>query len=115
MSFTKLKFELKKLLDENTRKDIVLLLTASPYDKEKMVKDSFELVIFLEKLKLVTENDVAPLLKLVRSANEPSLSSILHLLEEYQVQITIVVCKYCIDGNLEYIEYISDTLPLTFF
>jgi hypothetical protein len=84
MNFGKFKNKLKKLLDKNVRKDIVLLLPVSHHDQKKMIEDSFELVIFLEKSGLVKKNDVTPLLKLVISAKKSSLSLILHLLIKYQ-------------------------------
>jgi hypothetical protein len=84
VSFSILQRELRKHLDENTRKVLVILLGVPPVLRNKLIANEYELLTFLESSGLLSEEDVSPLLKAVRSANYPSLSSIIHLLENYQ-------------------------------
>jgi hypothetical protein len=82
--FATLKNELLQAFDKPTREVIVTLLNVAPVDKDKLRKSEFELVSFLEKSRYISEKDVSPFLKVVASAKNLSLASILLLLVDYR-------------------------------
>jgi hypothetical protein len=77
--------ELRKHLDEPTRKTLVLLLNVPYADRKTLMQDEFELLTYLQKSNLVTEKDVKPLLQYLNSSPEDiSLSSLRNFLQTYQ-------------------------------
>jgi hypothetical protein len=82
-AFTNLKNELRNLLDKSARKNIVNFLNVPFADRDKVGDDAWDLISFLENSGYMSANDVSPLRDSLRLTNDPSLTSIILLLENY--------------------------------
>jgi hypothetical protein len=103
--YTILKNELQKLLDKSTRRIIVNLLNVPFSDRDEVIEDdAWNLINYLENSSYMSVSNVSPLRDSL--AKDPSLTSIIFLLDKYQRRVFHAVKARYVpeEDRLEYYE-----------
>jgi hypothetical protein len=82
--FPNFKNELHQQLTPDARTTIVNILPIPPVDRDKLIRDAFDLINYLESSRYITDGDVSPLLDKVVSSKRVALAEVQHVLETYQ-------------------------------